>query len=84
MSTLRLHVDAGWREGARSRCPDDVCPACHTPACVFASDFKAMGKKSVRACDRCGSVSVNGKLEGKLVCWPDAPAPTTTTTTATG
>ncbi len=59
--------DAGWREGARSGDPNDECPQCHAPGCIFASDFKKMGRRSVRVCAACCTVSVNGKAEGPLV-----------------
>jgi len=66
--------DAGWREGARSNCPDDVCPLCGQSCCVFASDFKTFGKQSVRACLNCNSVSVNGKRKGDLTAFPSLSA----------
>ena len=56
-----------WREGARSGDPLDECPGCHAKGCMFASDFKAMGKRSVRVCGICKRVYVNGKDEGPLV-----------------
>lgn len=67
-----------WREGARSGDAKDVCPACGTPGCIFASDFRAFGRHSVRACTHCASVYDNGKLKDKLVVTP--PAQTTQTT----
>lgn len=55
-----------WREGARVNDPLDVCPLCGKEACHFASDFKVMGKKSVRVCLHCKAVSVNDKKTGDL------------------
>lgn len=55
-----------WREGARAFDAADECPKCGPGGIIFASDFKAMGKKSVRACGRCQRVYVNGKDEGPL------------------
>lgn len=62
--------DGGWREGARSNCPDDVCLGCGQARCLFASDFKKFGKQSVRVCTNCTSVYVNGKREGSLTMFP--------------
>ena len=57
-----------WREGpARSGDPLDVCPGCGKSGCVFASDFKLMGKHSIRACASCGKVFDGGKEKGPLV-----------------
>lgn len=56
-----------WREGARSFDRDDQCPGCGVVGqCAFASDFKLMGKHSIRACSACGAVYDNGKLKGPL------------------
>ena len=66
-----------WRQGARSGDLGDVCPNCGTPGCVFASDFKLMGKHSVRACTHCHGVYDNGTLKDKLLVTP--PPPTSTT-----
>ena len=67
--------DGGWREGARTGCPDDVCPGCAHSPCLFASDFKvAFSKKSVRVCTSCQSVYVNWKREGDLAIYPTAGA----------
>lgn len=67
-----------WREGARCYDSQDVCPGCGANCCIFGSDFKAFGKKSVRACTACKSVYVNGAktgdLEVHLMPKPDAPA----------
>ena len=54
-----------WREGARSNDPADPCPECGAP-CMFASDFKKMGKQSVRVCGQCAAVFHNGKRVSAL------------------
>ena len=56
-----------WREGARSGDMNDVCPICHAPGCIFASDFRKFGRQSVRVCAVCCTVSNKGKAEGVLV-----------------
>jgi hypothetical protein len=38
--------------------------------CAFASDFKLMGKHSIRACVACGRVFDNGKEKGPLAVHP--------------
>lgn len=55
-----------FREGARVHDPQDVCPGCGVNAVWFASDFRAMGKKSVIACVSCKSVFLNGNKVGDL------------------
>ena len=55
-----------WKEGARVNCPTDVCPGCGANAPHFASDFKALGKKSLVVCVACQGVFVNGKRMGDL------------------
>jgi hypothetical protein len=55
-----------FREGARSGDPADICPGCQAQACHFASDFKMMGKKSVRVCIECKSVFLNGEKTADL------------------
>ena len=61
-----MATDAGFREGARSGDPLDVCPGCGESGCIFASDFKMMGRHSIRACAKCGKVFENGKPRGAL------------------
>ena len=58
-----------WRAGARAGDPDDICPRCGQPRCFFASDFKKMGKRSVRACGHCQKV-YDCKLGGR---WNENP-----------
>jgi len=62
-----------WREGARSFDPLDECPGCGVKGRVaFASDFKMMGKHSIRASVCCGAVYDNGKLKGPLTVHKEA------------
>lgn len=60
-------ADDAFREGARSMDPADICPHCGLNRIVFASDFKMMGKKKVRACLDCKSVYVNGDKTSDLI-----------------
>lgn len=55
-----------FREGARANDPLDACPGCGKNCCHFASDFKMMGKKSVRACIHCKAVYLNDKKTADL------------------
>lgn len=49
-----------WKEGARSGFPDDTCPHCGAPGCVFRSDFRKFGKHSVSVCLACKTVTADG------------------------
>ena len=53
-----------WREGARANDPFDRCPGCQAPGCYFSSDFKKLGRHSLRVCRNCGGVFVDGRREG--------------------
>ena len=55
-----------FREGARVHDPFDSCPGCGAQCPHFASDFKAMGKKSIRVCLACKAVFLNEKRVSEL------------------
>lgn len=57
-----------FREGARIFDPLDLCPKGHQ-CCHFASDFRLMGKHSVRVCthDDCRCVYENGEKKAELL-----------------
>lgn len=61
--------DDVFREGARSYDTQDICPQCGKNGVVFASDFKAMGRKKVRACQWCLKVFVNGEPQSDLTAF---------------
>jgi len=59
-------VSDDFHEGARSGHPEDICPLCHVPGCIIASDFKAMGAHRVKFCLACRHVSDNGHDKGPI------------------
>jgi hypothetical protein len=63
-----------WREGARSKHPDDICPGCGHVGVLFASDFRKFGRHSIRACDRCRTVYHNGERSDRLDIFETHPA----------
>ena len=55
-----------WREGARSFDAGDRCPGCNGVV-MFASDFKKLGKQSIRVCNGpCKAVFHNGEKVSDL------------------
>lgn len=61
---VRLVVSNGFREGARSGDPLDVCPSCKLGPCLVGIDFKKFGQHQLRVCanPKCLSVTVDENL----------------------